>query len=176
MSGNEFLPNFVEHIVPYEEKKKTLPKKAAIVGLAIFLFLLIFVLASTVFQMFAALVPVLYILVAFLIWYLWRFVSIEFEYTILQGEISFDIVYGRRQRKQFYSTPISRIEKIGTVEEMQPRLAGAREVFCASTRSNPNTRVALVREEGGGTVALYFEITQKAEKVLRFHSARAFLK
>ncbi len=98
MSGNEFLPNYVEHIVPLKETKLLLPKKLGILSLAFLLSAIGIILAVTVLKTFAAaLVPVFLILVMFLVWYLWRFVSVEFEYTILQGEMNFDVVYGRRQ-------------------------------------------------------------------------------
>lgn len=176
-NGNEFLPNYVEHIVPLQEKKMIRPKKIGIILLAVLMVLGVFAFILT-YVHFAHLGAVILILVAYVIWYLWRFVSVEFEYTIHQGEISFDIVYGRRQRKSYYSTPISRIEKIcplqdGKVPEKDLQGVG-REVFCAAAKTNPNTRYAIVTGEDQTKTLLYFEVTQKAEKVLRFHNAKAF--
>ncbi len=177
-NGNEFLPNYVEHIVPLQEKKLILPKKIGIIFAAIFLVFVVLALILT-FNAIAGLGAVLLILVAYVIWYLWRFVSIEFEYTVIQGELSFDIVYGRRQRKKYFSTPISKIEKFGKMENgevPQADLQGVeREVFCAAKKTNPNTRYALLKDQDGKKVLLYFEITEKAEKVLRFHNSRAFM-
>ena len=177
-NGNEFLPNYVEYIVPLQEKKRLLWKRFAIIGLAVFLVVLFTVVIALELNFLAGFVPFFLLGIGVLVWYLWRFVSVEFEYTILGGEISFDIIYGRRQRKKYYSTPIHKIEKIAPVEgkeltkESFPNLT--REVFCASRMDNPKTWYALVSEEGGGKTLLFFEMTDKTEKVLKFYNGRAF--
>lgn len=179
MSGNEFLPNYVEHIVPLKETKLLLPKKLGILSLAFLLAVIGIALAVTVLKTFAAaLVPVFLILVMFLVWYLWRFVSVEFEYTILQGEMKFDVVYGRRQRKHYYTMPLNRVEKMVPLSSSPSFLnsvTAEKEIFCASKKENPFTWCALVREENSSVTLVYFEMTTKAEKVLRFYNSRAFL-
>ncbi len=176
-NGNEFLPNYVEHIVPLEETKLILPKKIALIVGAILLIFTILAVALS-FPAVAGLVAVFLILASYVIWYLWRFVSIEYEYVIHQGEIAFDIVYGRKQRKPFYTAQLNRIEKIAPLQNAlvpEADRAGAnREVFCASKKTSPYARYAVVREENGSKTILYFEVTEKAEKVLRFFNARAF--
>lgn len=177
-SGNEFLPNYVEHLVPLQEPKKVLPRKLGVVGLG---FLLAAVLgALTIFtdlQFLGGLILIFIFGIMVLMWYLWRFVSVEFEYTILQGEISFDVIYGRQKRKPFYSARCNAIEKIASPSSPshQSDLASAqRTVFAASRMDNPNTRYAVIREENGTKTVLYFEIMEKAEKSLRFYNAKAF--
>ncbi|MBR2634435.1 MAG: hypothetical protein IKD31_02520 [Clostridia bacterium] len=178
-SGSDFLPNFVEHIVPLKETRLVLPKKLMLIGFALLLVVLVFIASFSFLQILTALVPVALILVAFVVWYLWRFVSVEFEYTVMQGEISFEAIYGRRQRKKVYSTPLSRVEKFARVENGRvpeaDRARAAKEVFCASAMKNPNTWYALVKEENGETTLLLLELTEKAEKTLRFFNNRAFL-
>lgn len=179
-NGNEFLPNYVEHLVPLQEKKLILPRKLAIIGLAVGLPLLlgVAVIAVPFLQYFGGGIFLLLLGILILIWYLWRFASIEYEYTILSGELSFEIVYGRRQRKAYYSTKIKDIEKLAPVdgkpvckEDFQ---GVTREVFCAAKMENPRTWYAIVKEEGGGKTLLFFEVTEKAEKALRFYNGRAF--
>lgn len=178
-NGNEFLPNYVEHLVPLQEKKLLRKKKIGIVLLGVFLLVLLIVCLTVSFlQFLGQFVPFFLLGIAFLMWYLHRFVSVEFEYAISGGEISFDVVYGRRQRKPYYSAKIAKMEKIAPVLEKEISAASlpgiTREVFCASSMKNPATWYAVVAEEGGGKTLLFFEMTAKAEKVLRFHNARAF--
>ncbi len=177
-NGNEFLPNYTEHLVPLQEPKQVLPKKLAVLGLGLVLTLALFCLILfSELQFLGGLILILIFGIAVLMWYLWRFVSVEFEYTILQGEISFDIIYGRRSRKAFYSTPIRNMEKIASPESpsLAADLAAAdKTIFAASRMKNPNTRYAVIREENGSHTLLYFEITEKAEKSLRFYNAKAF--
>lgn len=177
-NGNEFLPNFVEHLVPLQEKNMVFPKKMGIVSLAAALSALVIVGSFSFLQILAGLVPFLLLGIAFLVWYLWRFVSVEYEYTILGGEMSFEIIYGRRQRKKYYTAPIAKMEKIAPVGERNLSIRDfsqvTREVFCASTRTGDRTWYAIVSEEGGGKTLLFFEMIPKAEKVLRFQNGRAF--
>lgn len=177
-NGNEFLPNYVEHLVPLEEPSKVLPKKLAVIGLGVFLVvaLLVLTLFSDL-QFLGGVILFLIFGIAFLMWYLWRFVSVEFEYTILQGDISFDAIYGRRTRKTVYSAHIRNMEKVASPSSpahAKDQKAADKTVFAASKLSNPNTRYALIREENGTCTLLYFEITEKAEKSLRFYNAKAF--
>ncbi len=178
-NGNEFLPNYVEHLVPLQEKKMLIGKKLGIIFMGVFLLaLLIFATTFSFLQFLGQFIPFLLLGIAFLMWYLWRYVSVEFEYTISGGEISFDVVYGRKQRKEYYTAKITRMEKIAPLagkeitRESFPEIR--REIFCASTKKNPNTWYAIVLEEDGGKTLLFFEMTAKAEKVLRFHNSRAF--
>ena len=179
-SGNEFLPNYVEHLVPLQEKRLVLPKKLAIIGLAVALLLGI-VVASTVsfLQFLGGLIFILLLGIVILIWYLWRVVSIEYEYTILGGDITFEVIYGRRQRKMYYSTPLKNIEKLAPVSGKTVKKEDfhgvSKEVFCASKMENPRTWYAIIKEESGEKTLLFFEVTEKAEKALRFYNGRAFL-
>lgn len=179
-NGNEFLPNYVEHLVPLQEKRLIMPRKLGIIGLAAFLILGICVamFATPALQYFGGVIFLLLLGIMILIWYLWRFASIEFEYTILGGELTFEIIYGRRQRKKYYSAKLNQIEKLAPVEGKtltQNDFPGVtREVFCAAKMSNPKTWYAIVKEEDGGKTLLFFEVTEKAEKALRFYAGRAF--
>lgn len=178
-NGNEFLPNYVEHIVPLKETKLILPKKLALIAFAVVIILLSLGFIFIAKPIFAGLGAVVLILISFVIWYLWRFVSIEYEYAVHQGEMSFDVVYGRRQRKHYYTAVLNRVEKIAKLENGEvpeaDRNAVDRVVFCASKKTSPFARYAIVREENGTKTLLYFEVTEKGEKVLRFYNGRAFL-
>ena len=177
--GNEFLPNYVEHLVPLQEKRLVLPKKLGLIALAVFL--VVGVMTATIVTNLALLGGVVFLLllgIMILVWYLWRFVSIEYEYTILGGDLSFEVIYGRRQRKKFYSTHLKNIEKLAPVDGKpvtKENFRGVtREVFCASKMENPRTWYAIIKEEGGEKTLLFFEVTDKAEKALRFYNSRAF--
>lgn len=178
--GNEFLPNYVEHLVPLQEKRLVLPKKLGLIGLGIALVLGLsfatFAIPSL--QFFGGAIFLLLLGIMILMWYLWRFVSIEYEYTILSGEITFEAVYGRRQRKKYYATPLKNIEKFAPVNGKnvtKEQFQGVtREVFCAAKMQNPRTWYAIVKEDSGEKTLLFFEVTEKAEKALRFYNGRAF--
>lgn len=178
--GNEFLPNYVEHLVPLQEKRLILPKKLGLIGfgVALVLGLGIATFAIPALQYFGGGIFLLLLGIMILMWYLSRFVSIEYEYTILSGEITFEAVYGRRQRKKYYTTPLKNIEKLAPVNgkavKKEDFQGVTREVFCAAKMENSKTWYAIVKEENGEKTLLFFEVTEKAEKALRFYNGRAF--
>jgi len=180
-NGNEFLPNYVEHLVPLQEKRLIMPRRLLIIGITVVLVLGLFVamFATPALQYFGGLIFLLLLGIMILTWYLWRFASIEYEYTILGGELSFEIIYGRRQRKKHYSTPLKNIEKLAPVNGHTVTVADfpgvTREIFCASKMTNLKTWYAIVKEDNGSKTLLFFEVTEKAEKALRFYNGRAFL-
>lgn len=178
-SSNEYLPNYVEHIVPLQEKKYSVPRKLALVGVAVGLLALILVLTITSFlQYLGGAVFLLLLGCGILIWYLSRFASVEYEYVILGGEIRIETVYGRMQRKHCYDTSVSRVEKIAPVAGQTIEASAfegvTKTLFCASTMDNPRTHYLLIREENGEKTLLFLELTEKGEKVLRFLCRRAF--
>jgi len=173
--GNDFLPNFVEYITPLKEGKYIWPRRLTILGIIAGIVLAGLILVLFKMQILAGLVPIFFVVVAILGWYLWRFASVEYEYTVLQGEISFDVIYGRRQRKKMYSTPIRNIECICYVKDRAPQMQGIeREIFMASYMKKDNTAYAVVREENGTKTLFYFEMIEKTEKALRFYNSGAF--
>ncbi len=172
--NSSYTSTFVEHLVSLKEKQMLFPKKAAIVGLGALLAGGAVALGLTVLRRYFPLLPFALALIGFLVWFLWRFVSVEFEYSIAQGEIAFDIIYGRRQRKNLYTATISKMEKIGYAAKGACRERADKTVFAASEMAHPNTVWALIREESGQKTLLYFEMTEKAEKALRKENARIF--
>ena len=177
--GNEYLPNYVEHLVPLQEKKYLFPRKLCYFGGILALLLAVVLLTITSFlQYLGGLVFLLLLGVMILAWYLHRFVSIEYEYTVLGGEIRFETIFGRQQRKAAYVARTASIEKIAPVNGQtisKENFAGVTtERFYASTMSHPRTWYAIVREENGDKTLLFLELTEKAEKTLRFLCRSAF--
>ncbi len=175
-SGNDFLTGYVEHLVPLREKSILLSKKIKIVLLGAVLCAATFALSFL--SLPGGVIAVLLVGIASLLWYLWKFVSIEYEYTIADGEMEIEVIYGKSRRKPFYTVPRGKFEKIAKVAGKEYTLSQfpgvKKEVFCASTRTGENTWYAIVAEEGGAKTLLFFEMTPKAEKALRTYNRSAF--
>jgi len=179
-NGNDFLPNYAEHLVPLEEGKYVMPKKLGVIGAGFVLFLLLIVASFTVLEHFPGFIPFFLLGIAFVVWYLWRYVSVEYEYTILQGEMSFDVIYGKRKRKTLYTAKVRNMETIAPLGGERKSLSDfpgvTKERFYASKFKNPNTWYAVVKEENGEKTLLFFEMIDKAEKSLRSYHSSAFRK
>ncbi len=174
--GNDFGTGYVEHLVKLQEKSVLLSKYLKLTGL--FVLLLALIIGLSFLPLPDGVIPILFVGALALLWYLSRFVSVEYEYTILDGEITFEVIYGKTQRRHFYTVPRGKIEKIAPVngKNISPsNFHGVnREVFCASRRDGENTYYAIVREEGGEKTLLFFEMTPKAEKALKMYYRSAF--
>ncbi|MBR5294980.1 MAG: hypothetical protein IKU24_00140 [Clostridia bacterium] len=174
--GNEFFTGYVEHLVPLKEKSILFSKKIKIVFLAAGLLVALYGLSlSPLPESISALLLVGGI---FLIGYLFRFTSVEYEYTILEGEMQFEVIYGKSKRKPYYTVPRGKFEKLSKVGEKDVSISDfhgvTKEVFCASTRGGENTWYGIVSEEGGAKTLVFFEMTPKAQKALSTYHRSAF--
>lgn len=171
-SGNEYSANYVENLTPLTEKKRVLPGKIAIVALAAIFTLAVLFLAMK-FPGFASLAFIGFLLIGIGVWFLWRFVEVEFEYAIVQGEIRVEKILGRRKRKPLGTFQIKSAEWIGPAGDVPDALKRAGEaavIFAAAAMDAPETYGAVFPGENGKKTVLYFECTEKALKVISFYN------
>lgn len=171
----QYSSNFVEYLVPMKNNASLLLKKAAIILLAVVLSV-----GGAVFILNSPLVPIMVVylvLVGVLTWYLWQFVSIEFEYSIVMGEIDFDIIYGQRRRRHIASAKIREMTLIAPYGEEYAREINAddvkKRIFAASDINSPDTYFCIYNDEKNGKTVLIFEATRKTLDVMKFYNAKA---
>ena len=111
----------------------------------------------------------------FVIWQTWRFVSIEHEYVIASGTMTFTDILGNRTRKKLYEKKIKDMEKIAP---MLPEYAA--DYADASVRydwrgsvNSPDSYFFTCRDENGKKTVVFFEATNKAIKIMRFYNSQA---
>ena len=169
----QYSSNFVEYLVPMKNNSSLLMKKLGIVALLIALSLVgaVFILS------FVPMLMVVYLgLVGILGWYLWQFVSIEFEYSIAMGEIDMDIIYGQRQRKELMSCRVRDMEIIHPLDDSGKKtLADCDHVDdCSISRKKPTPDVYyFTYSENGKKYGMIFEATKKTLDIMKFYNASA---
>lgn len=114
----------------------------------------------------------------FLIWLTWRFTSVEYEYSMISGEITFSKIYGGRTRKQLLSFRLKDCTMIAPagVREWQERaeLFGAEKSLSALSRPDADDAYfATFEGEKGVKHIVYFEATERALKICRFYNPSA---
>lgn len=124
---------------------------------------------------FLALIPLsLWILVFFT----WRMVQVEYEYSYFSGVLTVCKILGSRSRKKLAEITIRNISVICPCdEEHATRVDSFREdktVFAASSTQSPDLYAALWTTEEGVKQALFFEPNEKALKILKYYNASAF--
>ena len=150
--SSQYSNNYVEYLVPMKNNSSLLMKKAAIILLSVVLSVV-----GAVFILNSPLLPVMVIylvLVGILTWYLWQFVSIEFEYSIVMGEMEMDIIYGQRRRKKIASAKIKDMTIIAPYDAAYEAQMSASDInktiFAASDIKSPDTYFCIYNDEKNG--------------------------
>ena len=166
---NEF--NTYEFVVAQKsEGKARLTRILAIVAyVLVFLIAFVVLCVSNLMQFVAVLVMVYIPLVVFT----WRFFSVEFEYSMTSGIMTFSHIYGGKSRKEKLSVTIKDMKEIAPyTEEARVHLEtlGLKQNHLfVSSLSAPDMYYA-VFEANGEMQVVYFEATQKALQILRFYN------
>lgn len=153
-----------EHLVALEEKKYRLPRQL-IVGVGGGAVILALLIAGVLIP---ALFPLFLLLAAgagFLVWFLWRYTQVEYEYLIAEGEMSFSAVYGKKSRRDLYSFPIREAERIVAYQDEKKKCDSfpADETrFYAGRFDDEDTMCALITREDGKKARIFFQGTPEA--------------
>ncbi len=121
---------------------------------------------------FSFLLPLIVIGVIFGVWYLLRFFSIEYEYSLTNGCLDIDKIYAQRSRKQYITLNMKTLEEMNLITEN-----GAKEkvysfprgkVYNCSSNSDPyNTYYAIFATKSQGKICLLFEPNEKMLEGMR---------
>ncbi len=108
-----------------------------------------------------------------LIFFTWRFVSPEYEYTTLSGEITFTTIWGGRTRKELFCANIRDFHKIAPYDEAAEAYVSAqkctRDFRCMSSINAPDLYYGIFML-GEDKCVVYFEATEKALKILKYYN------
>ena len=118
-----------------------------------------------------AIVPVLtYILVLAT----WRFVSIEYEYCILDGEFRMLKLYGSKSMRELCRVRVSAMKAIapysGEYKATADAIKAENRIESVSSMSAPDVYYAIF-EDNGEDCVVFFEVTEKTLKVLKYYNS-----
>lgn len=103
--------------------------------------------------------------------YTYRFVSIEYEYTIASGYIIVDVIYGSKSRKTMVEVAIKDMEELAPYTPDSQRLIDAKDIEkvydAVSEMSAPDVYYGIFTNSKGQKSVLFFEAPDKALAVLR---------
>jgi hypothetical protein len=125
-------------------------------------------------KLFITFVPVWMGLCGIAYWFLSRFVNIEYEYRVIQGEFQMDIIYGQRQRKELMSCRVRDMEIIHPLDdEGRKNLASCDHVDdCSISQKQPTPDVYyFTYTENGKKYGVVFEATKKTLDIMKFYNA-----
>ena len=118
-----------------------------------------------------------------LVFFTWRYVSVEYEYSITSGELTFSKIFGNRSRRTVLKLMLRDAIKIAPLDnEFEAKKAGEylpeREFWAISAQNAPDVYFILFEYDTGKggekqRAVFYFEATQKALQVCRFYNPSA---
>ena len=136
---------------------------------------------------FAALLALVPVTLWILIFFTWRYVSVEYEYSITSGELRFSKIFGGRSRRTCLTLQLRNAVRIAPLENAEEAkkaeaYAPEREFSAISSLRAPDIYFMLFEyefKEHGKTkkrrAILYFEATAKALQICRFYNPSATL-
>ena len=163
-------------VAPKKEGKSFMKRVGMIIAYAVVVLALLMLLIS-----FPAMTPVFALSLVFMciiVFFTWRYVSVEYEYSMVSGEVTLSNIYGGRTRRQVLTFRLKDCTMIAPahVREWQERaeLFGAEKVYSAlSTANAPDAYFATFEDENKTKCIVYFEATEKALKICRFYNPSA---
>lgn len=166
---NEF--NTYEFVVSQKKDGKVkLYRILAVVGYVLFF---ISVFATLCVLHLPYLVAVLPLFEWILIFFTWRYLSQEYEYSMTSGYMTFTVIYGGRSKKKKLEVCIKDMKEIAPYNEAAcARLENRglkKDYIFVSSLDAPDMYYAVFDQDGEDQV-VYFEATKKALQILRFYN------
>jgi len=107
-----------------------------------------------------------------LVFFTWRYVSIEYKYETVSGSIRFYAVYGGKKKKQLKELRIKDFTEISPYSEETEKRDFASRIYCISSqKSAPDRYCGIYVDESGKESIIHFEATQKTLKILKFYNS-----
>lgn len=161
-------------------KKKTghYAIKRALLFLAYVLYVAVLLLTGMLFELIVPLLALIPISLWIIVFFTWRYVSVEYEYSMVSGEITFSEIYGGRSRKTKMVFRLKDCAMIAPADQKEWReraeLYGAARVYSAlSAEGAADAYFAAFENEDKEKCIVYFEATEKALKICRFYNPSA---
>ncbi len=112
-----------------------------------------------------------------LIFFTWRYVSVEYEFSIHAGELQIASIYGGLSRRDIFSCRVQELKVIAPWDEAGKQAAEAagisRRILLVSGEDKPGIYYA-IHGEGAGQTLLVFETCEKSRHLLRYHNKEAY--
>lgn len=136
------------------------------------LILMAVVFIIQLFQLFALVIVTEWMLVYFT----WKYVKPEYEYSVTSGRVTFSVIHGKRSRKEIVNFAIKNCLQIAPATEREwierLELYDPEVTYSAlSSTSSPDKYYAAFETEDGKRAVFYFEATEKMLKLCRNYNS-----
>ncbi len=114
-----------------------------------------------------------------IVFFTWRYVSVECEYQILDGEMKFMEIFGSKNMRELCRVRVSAMTRIAPYTDAYKAEADAipaeNRCFCVSSMDAADIYFALFKNKEGADCVVFFEATEKTLKVLRYYNSETVI-
>ena len=172
-SSSDYSFNYTEHLVEKKADSKIIIQRVSIILVGLIL------LGVLVFLMFGPVkIPqigaVALLLIGYVCKVLWSYTKIEYEYLIVSGDMTMDIIYSGKKRRQIAEFKVPTAEAI--LPYTEAKLDGVKITFAASSPSDDDVYCAIYKNDNGDKEALVFNADEKALKMLHYYNKATVIK
>lgn len=127
----------------------------------------------------AHLYPLMALIIFFewmLVFLTWRYVSIEYSYTLISGNMTFYTVYGGKKKKTMLEKRVKTFSEIRPLGENEKSELAKRRFsnvysFIRSENEISDKYFAVFAEDDASESIVYFEATQQTLKILKYYNS-----
>ena len=154
---------FIERLVARKMGPKEMAIKA-LIALAVVVLLLVSMMISPIW------VPLLVAVAVAGGWYLWTITNVDYEYSLSNGELTVDAIYGQRRRKNQLEANLR--ERLELMAPLSPRYQSELSRSCvrvldAASAPNADGRWFLLLRGENGLTRVIFEPDQRMVDAIR---------
>ena len=168
---DNFSPGYCEYLVPGFAGRNMIVIR--IVGIVLGL-----VLTAAIFSLLSMMPQVVFIWLVVVVFFeimLFRFTNREFEYAVAMGEISVDIIYGKRIRRRMITLRIADADRVFPVEGFKDASIEnlrCNRVIYAAPKKNEYLYCVYMKENTGknAKTALVFSSCKKLNDAIKFYN------
>ena len=168
--------------IPYEyvvaEQSSTILtlKKIGLVALYVF-WVLGWLILGGVIKLILPLLALIPVTLWMLVFFTWRLTQVAYEYSFFGGTLKVSRILGERSRRNLAEIKISSLSAVypcnGEYDLEIRSFSADKVIFAASSKDAPGLMAALWKEEDGQKRILYFEMDDKAQRILRCYNSGA---
>lgn len=164
---------FLEQMVKHGDARKDMIRRIYLLIAGVVILTLIVILG---YQVLILAGPVVLMVVALMIWILWRRVAQEYEYVYTEGNLDIDVVYSRSTRKSLFSLDLRKAILIAPydsaqAEKIMPGYKFDKKVYATKGAPTDGTYV-IIAEYLSKQYLVYFEPDERILAAIKEYTPR----
>lgn len=172
-ASSDYAFNYTEYLVKKKADSKIIIHRIAIILVGLILFgVLSFLMFGPV--KIPQIGAVALLLIGYVCKVLWSYTKIEYEYLIVSGEMTMDVIYAGKKRRKIAEF------KVPTAEAILPyadaKLDGVKTVFAATAPDDEDVYCAIYKNDNSDREALVFNADERALKMLHYYNKATVIK